>query len=322
MRIHIPNSAFLGNIDPFLKKLDTSDPKRLMISANKRWISIHPVVLSMIAALALSVEKSKIQCEKFEARSSHYLDRMGLFKYLGIKKDAKMIRHEPAGRFIPLTQIKRQDELSRFITDIIPLLHLAPSQAESIRYIVSELVRNVLEHSESRIGAIVSAQYYKKSNTIRIGVVDTGVGIKQTINQSHPARTDMEAIRLALMPGVTGTSKREGGSEQNAGAGLFFIKSIAKVNRDFFSIYSGSAMYKQLKSRHDGGRRMKLHIDPFDDRHSREENLPYWQGTAVGIDMTLETTEAFSTLLDLIRDTYQQAMKERKKARFRKPRFI
>lgn len=322
MRIHIPNSAFLGNIDPFLKNFDTSDAKRLIISANKRWISIHPVVLSMIAALALSVDKSKIQCERFEARSSHYLDRMGLFKYLGIKTDSKMIRHEPAGRFIPLTQIKRQDELSKFIADIIPLLHLAPNQAESIRYIMSELVRNVLEHSESRIGAVVSAQYYKKSNTIRIGVVDTGVGIKRTINQSHPARTDMEAIRLALMPGVTGTSRREGGSEQNAGAGLFFIKSIAKVNHDFFLIYSGSAMYKQLKSRSDSARRMKLHIDPFDDRHSKEENLPYWQGTAVGIDMTLETTEAFSILLDLIRDTYQKAIKERRKARFRKPRFI
>lgn len=322
MKIYIPNSAFLGNIDPFLKNLDTSDPKSLTISANKRWISIHPVVLSMIAALALSVDKSKIQCERFEARSSHYLNRMGLFRYLGIKADSRIIEHEPAGRFIPLTQIKRQDELSRFITDIIPLLHLAPNQAESIRYIVSELVRNVLEHSVSPIGAIVSAQYYKKSNSIRIGVVDTGVGIKRTINQSHPAKTDMEAIRLALMPGVTGTSKREGGSEQNAGAGLFFIKSIAKVNRDFFLIYSGSAMYKQLKSNPDSTKRIRLHVDPFDDKHSREEGLPYWQGTTVGIDMSLDTTEAFSLLLDLIRDTYQKAIKERRRARYRKPKFI
>lgn len=322
MKLHIPNSAFLGNIDPFLKNFDTSDPKSLVITANKRWISIHPVVLSMIAALTLSVDKSKITCEKFEARSSHYLDRMGLFQYLGIQADVRIIEHESAGRFIPLTQIKKQDELSKFITDIIPLLHLEPNQAESIKYIVSELVRNVLEHSASPTGAILAAQYYKKSNSIRIGVVDTGVGIQQTINQSYSAKTDMEAIRLALMPGVTGTSKREGGSEQNAGAGLFFIKSIAKVNRDFFFIYSGTAMYKQLKSNPETTKRIRLHADPFDDKHSTEERLPYWQGTIVGIDMSLDTTEAFSRLLDRIRDTYHEAMKERRKARYRKPKFI
>ncbi|EKD47873.1 MAG: hypothetical protein ACD_65C00239G0001, partial [uncultured bacterium] len=39
---------------------------------------------------------------------------------------------------------------------------------------MSELVRNVLEHSMSKHGAIVSAQYYKKSNTVRIGIADTG----------------------------------------------------------------------------------------------------------------------------------------------------
>lgn len=321
MHIHIPNSAFLGNVDPFLKGFNTSKPEELTITSNKNWISIHPVVLSMVAALALSVDKSKIQCEKFEARSKHYLDRMGLFQYLGVKKDPSIIEHEAAGRFIPLTQIRKQDELSKFITEFIPLLHLNPNQVESINYIISELVRNVLEHSASKIGAILAAQYYKKSNTIRIGVVDTGVGIKKTINRFHPAKSHMDAIQLALMPGVTGTSPREGGTEQNAGAGLFFIRSIAKVNRDFFFIYSGDAMYKQLKNKHDG-KRLRLYIDPFDERNSREENLPFWSGTVVGIDITLDTTEAFSTLLDLIRDTYQQAIKERRKARFKKPKFV
>lgn len=321
MIIHIPNSAFLGNIDPFLKGFNNSHPETLKITANKKWISVHPVVLAMIAALALSVDKSKIECEKFEATSKHYLDRMGLFKYLGVTGDSQIVQHESAGRFIPLTQIKKQEELSRFITDIVPLLHLKPNETESIKYIISELVRNVLEHSASPIGAILAAQYYKKSNSIRIGVVDYGVGIKRTINRSYPAATNMEAIRLALIPGVTGTSKREGGSEQNAGAGLFFIKSIAKVNRDFFLIYSGDAMYKQLKTNLKS-KKVKLYVNPFDDKHSRVENLPSWHGTVVGIDMSLDTTEAFSMLLDLIRDTYHEAIKERKKARYRKPKFV
>jgi len=320
MRIHLPNSAFLGNLDPFLRNFDSSNPKRLEITANKKWISIHPVILSMAAALGLKVGKLNVHCEKIEATSKHYLERMGLFSFLGIKSNIKITKHEPAGRFIPLTQIKNSNELTKFITEMIPLLHLEPKQAEPIRYIVSELVRNVLEHSQSNSGAILSAQYYKKSNTIRIGIVDTGVGIKKAINKSHNALTHLEAIRLALTPGITGTTRREGGTEFNAGAGLFFIKSIAKVNRDFFVIYSGKAMYKLLKSE-PGKKHTRLYADPFKDRHSKDEDFPSWNGTIVGIDISLDATKKFSILLDLIREIYVKTVRERKKAKYKRPRF-
>lgn len=319
MHLHLPNSAFLGNIDPFLMGFDNSSKDKLEITANKKWISVHPVVLSMIAALGLTVNPVNIKCEKLEARSKHYFERMGLFKFLKIESGINVTEHESAGRFIPLTQIKNSTELTKFISDMIPLLHLDPKQAEPIRYIVSELVRNVIEHARSEYGAILSAQYYKKSNTIRIGIADTGVGVKKTINNSYSAKTDLEAIQLALTPGITGTTRREGGTEFNAGAGLFFIKSIANVNRDFFIIYSGSAIYKLLKKTGSG---LKLYSDPFKDRHSKDENLPYWQGTIVGIDLSLDATKEFSILLDFIRDTYGQAVKERRKARYKKPKFI
>lgn len=321
MRIHLPNSAFLGNIDPFLKTIDLSKPDRLEITANKKWISIHPVVLCMVASLGLNIKHAELKCEKLEAKSKHYLQRMGLFRLLRIKTSMKIVEHESAGRFIPLTRITDSQELTKFITEIVPLLHLEPEQADPIKYVVSELVRNVLEHSESKQGAIVSAQYYKKSNTIRIGIVDAGVGIKKTINYAYPAKTHLEAIRLALSPGVTGATQRIGGTEYNAGAGLFFIKSIAQINREFFMIYSGSAMYKLLKSKPDS-KQIALHGDPFLDRHSNREDYPAWQGTVVGLDISLDKTQEFSGLLDLIREVYIKAIKERKKEKHRLPRFI
>lgn len=321
MKIYLPNSAFLGNIDPFLRGFDPSASDSLEITANDKWISVHPVVLSMIAALGLTVVKSeKIRCEKFEAKSKHYLARMGLFKILNVSTDISFIEHEPAGRFIPITRVQTSDELTQFIIDMIPLLHLKPEQAKTIGYIVSELGRNVIEHAQTPHGALLCAQYYAKSNSIRIGIADTGVGIRKTINQSYSAKTDLEAIQLALTPGITGTTRREGGTEQNAGAGLFFIKSIASVNRDFFVIYSGNALYKLLKKM--SAKRPHLNADPFCDRHSKEGDLPYWQGTVVGVDITLDQTEEFSLLLDAIRKTYSRAVRERKKARYKKPRFL
>ena len=320
MKIHLPNSAFLGNIDPFLRAFDSSHHAKLDITANKKWISIHPVALSMVAALGLTVPKQNVQFEKLEATSKHYLERMNLFKFLGIKSGISIKKHESAGRFIPLTQITNSDELTKFIREMIPLLHLEPKHAEPIKYIVSELVRNVIEHAQAEHGAILSAQYYKKSNTIRLGIVDTGVGIKKTINIAHKAQTHLEAIRLALTPGITGTTRREGGTEFNAGAGLFFIKSIAKVNRDFFMIYSGNAMYKLLKNK--SSRRIELRADPFKDRHSEGDDFPVWNGTVVGVDISLDATSEFSSLLALIRRIYTQTVRERRKERYRRARFI
>ncbi|MFH1305739.1 MAG: ATP-binding protein [Candidatus Omnitrophota bacterium] len=318
MRIHIPNSAFLGNIDPFFRRFDPLNPSLLEITANEKWISVHPVVLSMIAALGVSM-KPEIRCEKLEARSRHYLVRMGLFRMLNIEPEITLIEHEPAGRFIPLIQIRTSTELTKFITEMIPLLHLKQDQAQTIGYVVSELVRNVIEHANSESGALLCAQYYKKSNTVRIGIADSGVGIKTAISQSYSPKTDLEAVKLALWPGITGTTRREGGSEQNAGAGLFFIKSIAWVNRDFFVIYSGNTMYKLL--RRSPTSRLRLNADPFKDRHSVDEQLPFWRGTIVGIDINLEQTEEFSILLDAMRKGYTDAVRERRKARYRRPQF-
>ena len=319
MKIYLPNSAFLGNIDPFIRGFDPTDPESLEITANDKWIAVHPVILTMIAALGLTVKPDQILCQKFEATSRHYFVRMGLFKILNIPSDIVIKEHEPAGRFIPLTQIRTAAEQTRFITEMIPMLHLEPEQAKTLGYIFSELIRNVIEHADAKNGALLCAQYYKKSNSIRIGIADTGNGIKQTITQSHTANTDLEALRLALTPGITGTTEKEGGTEQNAGAGLFFIKSIASVNRDFFVIYSGTGFYKLLKKNPVRSRR--LNADPFTDRHTASDVMPSWPGTAVGVDITLDQTEEFSLLLDAIRDTYSSAVRGRIKERHKKPRF-
>jgi len=320
MRIHIPNSAFLGNINHFLSTFDTTDPDKLDISAHPKWFWIHPAVLCMIAAIGKPIKPEKINCE-IVARTKHYLARMGLFNFLGIDSGMKIEEHEPAGRFIPLTQVRTSDDLTHFLTEMVPLLHLDPIYVEPIQYTISELVRNVIEHAYSEEGAIVCSQYFRKSNMIRIGIVDTGIGIKDSISSSHPVKDDLTAIRLALTPGITGTTNKPGGSEQNAGAGLFFIKTIAHVNRDPFLIYSGNAMYKLLKR---SAAHISLRADPFEDRHSKETNLPYWQGVVAGIDIGLEKTKEFTHLLTIIRNFYVQNIKEKKKEKYRlkRPRFI
>lgn len=317
MKIHIPNSVWLGNIDHFIQGFEPDDSHSLELTFHPKWNSVHPMVLAMIAAIGLQIDPTKIQCEEMTTKSKHYFERMGLFRFLGMDSGMTIREHDSTGRFIPLSQIKTSSELSLFISEMTPLLHLCPPKAEPIRYIMSELIRNVLEHAHSSHGTIACAQYYKKSNSIRIGIADTGRGIRDAMEEFHHPSNDLEAIRLALTPGITGTTSREGGTDWNAGAGLFFIKSIASVNNDFFLVYSGNAFYKLKK-----GNTAKLHAEPFNDRHNKKTHMPKWQGTCVGVDLSLEQTQELSVLLKSFREVWSKAIRERKKARYKKPQFI
>lgn len=323
MKIFIPNSAFLGNIEAFTNNFDSNDNSFIEITSNPKWISVHPVVISMIVALAeeARINKAVINYNPITAKSRPYLLRMGLIDSLDPNHGIQIDEHESAGRFIPARKIKNSQELNQFITDMVPLLHTTPEQAYPIKYVMSELVRNVLEHSQSGVGAIVSAQYFKKTNRISIGVADRGIGIKSAINASHNAKSDTEALNLALRPGITGTTTKIGGTEYNAGAGLFFTKSIAKVSRDFFLIYSGDAFFKLLKTKPEYY--VQLFADPVLDKSNfKSKGLPYWQGTAVGIDISMDVNQDFDDLLEMIRSAYHLDVKQSNKEKYKKPRFL
>lgn len=322
MKVHLSYRDYIRNFESFLRTFDPSNPEILEISTHEKWVNVHPAVLTMIAALAKTVEPKNISINDITATSGHYLDRMGLFDILGKNSPYSISEHEPAGRFIPLTQIRTPDEQTKFITEMIPLLHLSPQQADAIKYTVGELVRNVLEHSNAENGAFVAAQYYPNANIVRLGICDTGVGIRQTINYSWSADTDIDAIKLALTPGITGTTRREGGTEVNAGAGLFFIKSMAAVARDYFLVYSGTGLYKLTKRDKRTKGLPRLRANPSGDKHAETNDAPRFSGTVVGIDISLDQTSEFTALLGIIRSAYTQAIKERTKKRYRKPRFI
>jgi hypothetical protein len=65
----------------------------------------------------------------------------------------------------------------------------------------------------------------------RLLLQDVGRRRRESMALSHRVPTDAAALRLALQPGITGTTHRIGGTEFNAGAGLFFTKSIASLSR-------------------------------------------------------------------------------------------
>jgi hypothetical protein len=317
MKIHFPNSARLQNIDTFLKKY-SPEGNTFDVSSHSRYIYVHPAALAMAACAGVTCKNKLIPAQGAVAdvASVPYLVRMKLFEHLGIKPPREIIEHEEAGRFIPLTQIKTSSELTKFLTDIVPLLHTSPAAADAIRYVFSELGRNVLEHADTQIGAFVCAQYYAETNRIAVGMADSGRGIFSSIRRSHHAADFAEAIYLALTPGISGATPKIGGNETNAGAGLFFVKSLAKLSKNYFIIYSGDTMFKLCTAGSSD-----LYADPKYDRHKIVRGLPRWQGTVIGVDIAVEEAQAFATLINYIRQSYKLDLKKRKKKYYKGIKF-
>jgi anti-sigma regulatory factor (Ser/Thr protein kinase) len=316
LRIYLPNSAHLANIGAFLAKLDHSHRDRLEVTIHDRWVSVHPLTLAITAAIAANCRASggTINANVPTHRSIAYLIRMGLFGIMGVDPAKTITEHEASGRFIPLTQVRTNAELKAALTELVPLLHAPPQVADPIRYVFSEMARNVLEHAMSPVGAFVCAQYYRRSKRIAIGIADVGRGIRKSMAESHNVPTDQDAIRKALQPGMTGTTPRIGGNQTNAGAGLFFTKSIAALSRNMFVLYSGESAFKLLPAR--PNELLYLHADPQNDRHTWL-TAPAWSGTAVGIDVSVRDDIEFANLLDEIRDVYTKRKAYYKKIRFR-----
>ena len=322
MKIFLSNHGNLRNFKSFTNSLDLSEPNKLEISTHSKWVTVHPANLVLAAALAIKIGKKNTRIVGNVPDTGRYLDRMGLYELTNTCSPFIYQKKEETGRFVPIKIINNSQDQSLFVTNVIPLLHLSERNSMVVKYVIGELVRNVLEHSYSKDGAIVAAQYYKKTNRVSIGICDTGIGIWKSMWKNWRPKTDIEAIKLALTPGITGTTRKEGGTAENAGAGLFFIKSIAKISRNYFVIYSGSAEYTLLKYRKRIKGLPRLYGDPDRDPHNETNELPNFQGTLVAVDISLNETTELNDLLSSIGDVYHQTIRERKKEKYRRPRFI
>lgn len=322
MKIFLSNQGHLRNFRGFAESLDLSHPEKLAISTHDKWVTVHPANLVLAAALAMQVGKENANIVGDVPETGRYLDRMGLYQLTSTTSPFFYHKKEESGRFVPIKVIKTSEDQSLFISEMIPLLHLTEENATIVKYVIGELVRNVLEHAYAKDGAVVAAQYYKKTNRVSIGICDTGIGIWKSMHANWHPKTDVEAISLALTPGITGTTRREGGTSDNAGAGLFFIKSIAKITRNYFVIYSGKAEYTLLKHKKRIKGQPRLYADPIRDPHNSTNEVPNFQGTLVAVDISLDQTPEFNDLLARIGDVYDKAIRDRKRTKFSEPKFI
>ncbi|MGE0887668.1 MAG: hypothetical protein AB7P14_29455 [Blastocatellales bacterium] len=220
---------------------------------------------------------------------------------------------------MPIKQIVTNEDARNAVADISTLPHLAESPEDliAVRYCISELIRNVLEHSGSPQGAFVCAQNYPNASPPRvaIGIADCGMGIYAHLSKVYnQASDDIAALQLALEPGITGAIPGMYGRPDNAGVGLFYTRSIAKGTGGYFMIYSGSACYRLRRAKTE--KQIELFPDSFKEFHDLWSMRNDWQGTVVAVEIRTDRISDFSQYVTWIRDQIPKQERTSRRLRF------
>lgn len=175
----------------------------------------------------------------------------------------------------------------------------------AIRHCISELLRNVLEHSGSPDGAFVCAQRYTgTTERVTVAVADCGQGIRSHLSTAYPSvkNDDQQVLRLALQPGVTGAKRGPYGTSENAGAGLYITRSMAKGTGGYFFALSGSAAYRIKRARQKDDQ-IALFPDALDEPRMDIWALSdsWWHGTVVSVEIRTDRIGDFDGYMDWIR---------------------
>jgi anti-anti-sigma regulatory factor len=179
----------------------------------------------------------------------HYLLRMGLRNVLrGRARNQRAPRGRPRQRIssalLELSIIEDTadvDKLLSRLTDRVGRilkaeLHYLPADVHNFASVISELCRNIVDHSGS-VG-FVAAQRYTRGDHDRFAVIsvgDLGVGLRATLGTRYPVDqwSDTEVLRKSLLP--------EYSRHPDRGMGLTFVEKVASDYRGSLRLRSGSS---------------------------------------------------------------------------------
>ena len=108
---------------------------------------------------------------------------------------------------------------------------------ETLSYAIREIVRNVVEHSQSKNYSF-AAQFWPATGVAEIVVSDEGVGINRSLkaNPRNEVADDDAALRLAIRPGTSSRDTRRRRANDvwaNSGYGLYMVRKLCGMGGNF-----------------------------------------------------------------------------------------
>lgn len=196
------------------------------------------VALAGFAATAVRSTRRPIQLEGWDAGS--YLSRVGFKKLAGHADDfpRRRLESDRLTSLIEVATAKQRQEARRDVLSVLDVHHDGARMV--LDYCLEEILRNVEDHADSPVNALLQAQYYDKRQQVVMAVADTGHGILRSLRQRHQnMENDEAALRAAIQPGVSGRNTRKG---TNAGLGLTVSSSLVTKMGGVFQVVTGDSV--------------------------------------------------------------------------------
>jgi len=239
-----------------------------------------------------------------------YAAHVGFFKYFGMTYGLAPAQAEGSRTYVPITIVNVRDIKERAANGFLHpgevvegesrrLAQLLGQQQDgalidTLTYSIREIVRNVVEHSNSP-SYTIAAQYWPGQDTAELAVADSGCGILASLVENPKLRidNDLDALKLALLPGISSKAWRRSNSDDvwaNSGYGLFMTQRLCSLGGEF-----------TLLSGHSGLRAVG---DKINELHANA------QGTVVILKMNTGIINNLSSRLSDFREEGRQLAKK------------
>lgn len=206
-------------------------------------VGIDPFAITVLAGtIQCCLQKNKREIKYIQPkdkRLDNYLSQIGFNRFFYL--EGKDIHKNTIVGLAQLTALKPQ-HIENLILFLGTKLRLSTWARDSLKMSLNEILTNVFDHSKSRVGCFVCAQYYKTKGKIKLCISDFGVGILSNLKDKYKIKTGVDAIKLAVKEGITSRP-------QSAGFGLSHIRRFLKVNEGTLTIISGKGKVNFYKSR-------------------------------------------------------------------------
>jgi hypothetical protein len=219
-------SHVLGTLHGALDRIvnhPRDEPMRLSLEDAKRLLPTDIVHFCLVLELVRELGFSEISVEA--PRPSFlgvYLWRIGLWDLFPDLAPRRPIREPPRGsteRFVELTRftdLAGAYALGQHLPDVLTSARGAAEVVGGVATLkrlsnaVFEIAENTAAHSrrlhpEKQVIGYAMAQRMPRAEQTFIALGDVGDGIPATIRARHEVGTDLEAIELAMVPGVSGS---------------------------------------------------------------------------------------------------------------------
>lgn len=222
-----------------------------------------------------------IGCTFINHIDNEYLDMCGFLSPFDISVENIQSDANPFGKIFLFRSDAQVDALTRAYVDTLSRKHVCMEGViDGIQWCISEIMDNVLTHSNNNYG-LVTAQIHPKASHIAFCIHDVGVGIYKTLATSkHKPSSDSDALSLAIQEGV--------GDGKGQGNGMYGLYQIVRNNKGTLTITSGSSSL-MLKGT---GEILKFDHIPYIDNSHRSTIVDF----QLDINRKINMQEAFRTI--------------------------